>query len=961
MTNENQFALAPALNPGNSIVFLDGASGTVTATWSGTVEYEGPNGESTLRGEEIDRFAEVGQGHWVEQTNEQLKESERERTHHLEQYNERLQKNFLLAEEYLRSPKISPQIHRVLVGKKIQHIRSWVSTYSDELPDREQSEAIGTVSGNVLVTARAGSGKTATLVNRALFLIRKCQVSPDQILLLAFNKKAALEIRRRILAVIDPDADNRMTVKLQSKLSDNNARASKFDPVDLEASALDEVISKSNIDLPHAMTFHALAHRIVHPEEEILFDRKDGSQSQSRAVQQIIDGWLSDPEKYDGIRDVMLEHFRQDWDYIVQHGYDRDKESFLKYRRSIVNETLNGEYVKSYGEKIIADFLFEHDIPYKYERNFRWDEINYKPDFTIFPRSSGSNADQEIKQIVVEYFGLSGDPDYDEMSQEKRQFWDSRQDAAFLEYTPRDIASLGAERFLAKIKEDLTSFGVRCIPLSEDEIWKRARRRLIDSFTKAVRGFVSRCRKLALTVEELEALMASHSNQYETEQKFYETASGIYAAYLERLKATGEEDFDGLVLRAVEAIQGDQTIFYAKSGGGDLSVLEHISVDEFQDFSELFYRLLQAIRAKNPKLNLFCVGDDWQAINAFAGSDLKFFHDFESYFPESTRLSIATNYRSSSSIVDVGNSLMHGLGNPSRAHVDDVGMVELADIAEFSPSKSEKRRFHGDEITPATLRLVYHSIRAGKSVAILARRNGLPYYFVSRSKSNPNSLPAFEGSLKSAFSSEDRHKVDVSTTHSYKGLEKYKVIVIDAVDRSYPLIHPNWIFSRLFGDSLEEVVSAERRLFYVALTRAVRELVIITDSKRPSEFLTQLVKRAHIDSLRWHDYEPAPTQGAELHISLTNRSKAGGTFPIKDQIKACGYRWFSGNDSCWRKTISVASFDLSDIQNEPWCNAAVGVYVLIESDSDDIVAWYEVDHGRWKARKDDLSTIAKES
>jgi len=303
---------------------------------------------------------------------------------------------------------------------------------------------------------------------------------------------------------------------------------------------------------------------------------------------------------------------------------------------------------------------------------------------------------------------------------------------------------------------------------------------------------------------------------------------------------------------------------------------------------------------------------------------------------------------------------MHGLGNPSRAHVDDIGVVEVADLAMFSPSNSEKRRFQGDEITPAVLRLVYRSICDGNDIAILARRNGLPYFFVSRSKSSPSGLPAFEGSLRSSSSLDDHHRIEVSTAHSFKGLEKHKVIVIDAVDRSYPLIHPNWIFSRLFGDDLAEVVSAERRLFYVALTRAVGELVIVTDNRRPSEFLTQLLNRADIDELKWDDYEPAPVSSSELYICLTNRPDSGyadgGTHPVKDQIKACGYRWYSGTESCWRKSVPLKSFRLDAIQKEPWTNAAVAVDVFIVDDNDERVAWYEVDHGRWNVRKDELST-----
>ena len=86
------------------------------------------------------------------------------------------------------------------------------------------------------------------------------------------------------------------------------------------------------------------------------------------------------------------------------------------------------------------------------------------------------------------------------------------------------------------------------------------------------------------------------------------------------------------------------------------------SIDEYQDFSELFHRLMEAIRKQNPQARFFCVGDDWQAINGFAGSDLRFFQDFTHDFPDSRKLHLTTNYRSGKSIVNVGNALMKRLG-----------------------------------------------------------------------------------------------------------------------------------------------------------------------------------------------------------------------------------------------------------------------------------------------------------
>ena len=164
----------------------------------------------------------------------------------------------------------------------------------------------------------------------------------------------------------------------------------------------------------------------------------------------------------------------------------------------------------------------------------------------------------------------------------------------------------------------------------------------------------------------------------------------LYAAYLDRLSATGEEDFDGLMQRAAALVAAGATKFERKTGYGDLTELQFISIDEFQDFSDLFFRLLQSIRSVNPNVELFCVGDDWQAINGFAGSDLRFFEQFEKYIGPSRRLYISTNYRSAKSIVDIGNALMFGSGKPAIANRSALGTVVVADASQFHPTLIEK-------------------------------------------------------------------------------------------------------------------------------------------------------------------------------------------------------------------------------------------------------------------------------
>lgn len=680
--------------------------------------------------------------------------------------------------------------------EKSNYVKSWVKQNLGFEPDDEQAAAIGAVEGHIQVVARAGSGKTSTLVNRALFLQKHCGVASDEMLLLAFNRKAAQEIQKQ---------------------------------------CLDKQLQGS---IPHVMTFHALAYALVHPEESLLFNEPDGAQSKSRALQSVIDAYLHDSDYYEEIRTLMMAHFREDWERIASGGYDKSPEEMLRYRRSLSREGLDGTYLKSFGEKVIADFLFEHNIKYRYEHNFWWNGTNYRPDFTIF------TGDKQ--GIIIEYFGLEGDPDYDHMSDKKRKYWEKQSNWHLLEFTPKDIKNQGVEGFRESLKTALEFlYGIICDRLSEEEIWQRIKVRAIDRFTKAVEGFVQRCRKLSLPSEKLVIIVNSHKCPNEIERHFLELAQTFYKSYLEDLQATGEEDFDGLIQKATELISSGQTVFRRKSGTGNLKSLRYVFIDEYQDFSELFHHLIQAIREQNPQARFFCVGDDWQAINGFAGSDLKFYQNFAQFFQPSNKLNISTNYRSATSIVNIGNMLMQGRGTPARAYKRELGRVEIADLGTFEPTQREKENHPGDSLTPAVLRLVDKAIKDDKDIVLLSRKNRLPWYINYKTQGNTknNKLASFLEMVRSYLPENVRHKVTISTAHKYKGLEKKVVIVLDAVPRCYPSLHPNLIFTRVFGDSIEQVIEEERRLFYVALTRAVEHLFIITETNNQSPFLEELSSR----------------------------------------------------------------------------------------------------------------------
>lgn len=120
--------------------------------------------------------------------------------------------NFLGVDELYKSEFTDALELADFLNAKAAFAREWVvrnvggNGSSVNAPDNEQSAAISSLHGNIQVVARAGSGKTTTLVNRSMFLLKHCGIAPNELLLLAFNRKAAIEIRRSLLLKLVPEA-----------------------------------------------------------------------------------------------------------------------------------------------------------------------------------------------------------------------------------------------------------------------------------------------------------------------------------------------------------------------------------------------------------------------------------------------------------------------------------------------------------------------------------------------------------------------------------------------------------------------------------------------------------------------------------------------------------------------------------------------------------------------------------
>ncbi|BAU13653.1 ATP-dependent DNA helicase RecQ [Leptolyngbya sp. NIES-3755] len=816
-----------------------------------------------------------------------------------------LESNFLNTYHFYKTACSQYITEEEYQAEKVRFVRSWFKQHFDFEPDVEQADAIASVENHVQVIARAGSGKTSTLVNRALFLQKHCGVSPDEMLLLAFNRDAVGEIRTRI------------TQKLQGSI-------------------------------PHVMTFHALAYRVVQPEGNLLYDEANGVQSRSRLMQEdVIASFVQNPKYHEQIRALMMARFRQDWEQLESSGYNKNPQEMLQYRRSLIAEAIDGTFVKSYGEKVIANFLFEHGIEYHYEYTFKWEGRNYRPDFTL-----------KQNKIIIEYFGLQGDPDYDELSNQKRKYWRDRPNWKLLEFTPEILRYEGEEVFCERLKQSLERCDIRCERLSEEEIWKRIKACPITRFTQVVVGFVQRCRKLSLTPAQLAEKIQAYSSISLIEKQFLELVQIFYKAYLERLQVTGDEDFDGLMQNAAQVIAEGKTTFHYQFGEVNLKQLRYVFIDEYQDFSNLFHQLISAIQAQNSQARFFCVGDDWQAINGFAGSDLYFYQSFGQHFRPSSKLSITTNYRSMPIIVKLGNDLMQGLGTPAHAYHHEIGKVEIADLETFEPTSEEREKHRGDDFTPAVLRLVKRAIQEEKEVVLLSRKNTLPCwinYGQVRQPFGGRILDRFLKLIHAHLPEDSRKAVTISTTHGYKGLEKKVVIILDAVFRSYPLLHPDLGFTRVLGDSIDQTIAEEKRLFYVALTRAVEQVFILTERTNRSPFLDDLERQETLPILNWSNYLPTDL----ITVRVGNQHGRGGqpTHAIKHLLKSQGYEWKKNVWAAWHRDYPAQNFSVREFfEQASWSQLANGVEVRFCDAGDEILAIYLFDSGQETCVFDNLPT-----
>ena len=248
---------------------------------------------------------------------------------------------------------------------------------------------------------------------------------------------------------------------------------------------------------------------------------------------------------------------------------------------------------------------------------------------------------------------------------------------------------------------------------------------------------------------------------------------------------------------------------------------EHILVDEYQDVNLMQIELLDLLNAKN----LFVVGDPRQSIFGWRGSDIKYILDFEKKYLDCETITLTKNYRSNRHLVEFMNLAVKDMRLPDLEHnKEGIKHIKLINF----DGEDNEYRFVVNEILGSDVER--------EEIFVLARTNKqlTELSFLMKEKQIPHIVKTDEIN-NSVF--EKKGHVTLATIHAIKGLEAKIVFVIGVNESNFPCKasdHPVIEMIKIEEYDKEE---EEKRLFYVAISRAKQKLYLTYSGKKVSYFI----------------------------------------------------------------------------------------------------------------------------
>jgi len=574
-------------------------------------------------------------------------------------------------------------------------------------------------------------------------------------------------------------------------------------------------------------------------------------------------------------------------------NFHRDKqESEPDQAPDLTYRTLRGEHVRSVGERIVADFLFTHHVDYKYEGEALWAQVGagrgaYHPDFTllysgIYIEYWGINRKGEVPASWSQQGGTTSSGYKTQMEWKHRQF--RQQGRTLIELYDYERTEGTLEKVL---RERLAAAGValRLMTLQELEEAVRDSKYIGDAIERLLVQFLSNARSLRLRPSEIpQRLNQSSPRVYH----FGLLGTSILARYEKQLLSEGRIDFADMLHRAADILE---------SGTNPLPKFEHILVDEFQDTSAAMARFLRALLVIN-HARLFAVGDDWQAIYGFNGGDVDHIVKFEDRFGFASKTMLNVNYRSPSIIVEAGSALIAHNQNqiPKQIEVSSAEHGE-AFVHEVPDDDSS--------IVGETIRLIQDErarTKNDRDILVLSRTNHIlgKVQEGCRTRGIPVGDP--ERNIPG---------VRILSGHGAKGLEAPIVIIVNASDHifGFPCKVQNSDVLAPVRVSSGSDDAEERRLFYVAVTRAMKRLHLIVRQGLPSPYINEIE-----GSVRTNLFAVNQPVSRRLGFRFSDTFHVKQIYSLSDRQKRAGIRQsglLATNTDRYRFT-SFLPFDLKE-------------------------------------------------
>ena len=532
---------------------------------------------------------------------------------------------------------------------------------------------------------------------------------------------------------------------------------------------------------------------------------------------------VSDMKKDEILKGALLDALSGD--PAVASAFSSVLNSFRSYTPRVPSDhgipTINGVLVKSDEERMIYDFLLLNGLSPMYEKRVEWASSDrhhqsYRPDFylpeyDIYIEHWGIDRNGKVADFFVSR-SQTHDASWEYMEEMKWKRGQFREHGKKLVETYHYEASEGT--LLLGLESKLQAMGVTPRPVSPDYIQKQVARLAptLDPFTEQMASFISVAKRSGFTPSDIRFRLELQG--WSEEQKaFAKLMAPVWEGYDRALKKENMIDYDDMITCALDVAHAN----------GPVGAYSHVLIDEYQDITDGQLQIVKYVLERNKGARLFCVGDDMQNIFSFAGSNVRNILDFQTMFPHTEITVLSTNYRNSGTIVSASVSIMGTV--KSAIKKDVVPFLQHGEKIVLVTKRGGNGNYDEWEkkSVEALIDRIMQSKEDGETVMVLSRHN-------FRLNSIENS---------------HRNSVEMKTVHKAKGKEADYVIILGVINdvSGFPPDRGDrdiMVVARRKARSKDEVMEEERRLWYVAVTRARKRLYILTESGRESPFLVEI-------------------------------------------------------------------------------------------------------------------------